>query len=248
MSYTNEDIRKASELFFHLLNNRILSKSDVLANEYYENNQVREIIDNIAEEGGLKIFETRQNLHLVVNGEDSIFATTYTHMKEKYNRLERKKHFYLANIIISIYLAEIDRDSYLSFRIEDAALSYYKLEEIISNTLESWKKRKEGEKFSENFAIAIDEIYNLWFVEMSHSKESKDEVGFVRSAKTRLGFIYEALKPLENEKLIINLYRENRIIPKEELYERLENLYHGGDRYEEIMDLIRCTNKEGENA
>ncbi len=245
MSYTNEDIRKASELFFHLLNNRILDISDILASQFYEDDNIREIVKNMAEQGGMRIFGTRQNLHLVVEGEDSIFATTYTHMKTRYKKLYRKKHFYLANIIICIYLAEIDRTSNISFRIEDAAISYYKLEEIVSNTLESWKKRNETEdSFSEDFAIAIDEIHKLWTVEMSHSKERKDGIGFSLSAQTRLGFINEALKPLEQEDLIINLHRENRIIPKDELYERLENLYHGGDRYNEIMEIIKYSKEE----
>lgn len=247
MNYTSEDIKFASELFFHLLNNRILPANDVLASQYYDNNEIREILENMAEEGGLRIFGTRENLHLVSNGEDSIFATTYTQMKEKYNRLERKKNFYLANIIICIYLAEIDRENNFSFRIEDAGISYYKLEEIITDTLGSWKKRNEDENFSEDFAIAIDEIHHLWTMEMSHSKEAKDGTGFSLSSKTRLGFIYEALKPLEDEKLIINLPKENRIIPKEELYERLNVLYHGGDRYDEIIELIKVT-KEENNA
>lgn len=244
MNYTSEDIKLASELFFHLLNNRILPANDVLASQYYDNNEIREILENMAEEGGLRIFGTRENLHLVSNGEDSIFATTYTQMKEKYNRLERKKHFYLANIIICLYLAEIDRENNFSFRIEDAGISYYKLEEIITDTLDSWKKRNKDENFSEDFAIAIDEVHHLWTMEMSHSKEAKDGTGFSLSSKTRLGFIYEALKPLEDEKLIINLPKENRIIPKEELYERLNILYHGGDRYEEIMELIKVTKEE----
>lgn len=249
MSYTNEDIRKASELFFHLLNNRVLPANDILAGQFYDDNNVREIVKNMAEEGGLTVFGTMQNLHLVANGENSIFATTYTHMKEKYNKLYRKKHFYLANIIICIYLAEIDRDTDFSFRIEDASISYYKLEEIITNTLNSWKKRNEEEEnFSKDFAIAIDEIYNLWIVEMSHSKEAKDGVGFSLSSQTRLGFINEALKPLEQEKLIINLYKENRIIPNEELYERLQNLYYDKDRYEEIMEIIKYSREEENNA
>lgn len=248
MSYTNEDIRKASELFFHLLNNRILDISDILASQFYEDDNIREIVKNMAEQGGMRIFGTRQNLHLVVEGEDSIFATTYTHMKTRYKKLYRKKHFYLANIIICIYLAEIDRTSNISFRIEDAAISYYKLEEIVSNTLESWKKRNETEdSFSEDFAIAIDEIHKLWTVEMSHSKEGKDGVGFSLSSKTRLGFINQALKPLEDENLIRNLHKENTIIPRDELYERLDYIYHGDDRYNEMMEIIKIV-KEDEDA
>ena len=200
MSYTSEEIRKASELFFYLLDKKVLPANDILASQYYENNAISEILKNMAEEGGLRVFGSRTHLHMVVDGENSIFATTYTHMKEKFNKLYRKKHFYLANIIICIYLAEIDKESNFSFRIEDAGISYYKLEEIISNTLDSWKKRKEEEKnFSKDFAIAIDEISHLWTVEMSHSKEGKDGIGFSLSAQTRLGFINESLKPLEQE-------------------------------------------------
>ena len=155
----------------------------------------------------------------------------------------------MANIIICIYLAEVDREDNFSFRIEDAAISYYKLEEIITNTLDSWKKRSEKEdSFSKEFAISINEIHNLWMVEMSHSKEGKDGVGFSLSGQTRLGFINEALKPLEQEKLIINLHNENRIIPKDELYERLEYLYHSEDRYNEIMEVIKYTREEEDDA
>lgn len=249
MSYTNEDIRKASELFFYLLSNRVLPANDVLASQFYENNEISEIIKNMAEQGGLRVFGTRQNLHLVAEGEGSIFSTTYTHMKERYNKLYRKKHFYLANIIICIYLAEIDKENRFSFRIEDAGISYHKLEEIVTNTIDSWKKRSDVEEsFSKDFAIAIDEIHSLWTIEMSHSKEGKDGFGFSLSAQTRLGFINEALKPLEQEGLIINLYNENRIIPKEELYERLVNLYHGGDRYNEMMEIIKYTREEEGDA
>lgn len=249
MTYTNEDIRKASELFFHLLNNRILPASDILASGYYEDDNTREIITNMAQQAGLYIFGTRENLHLVSEGEGSIFATTYTQMKEKNRKLYRKKHFNLANIIICIYLAEIDMESNISFRIEDAAISYYKLEEIITSTLEAWKKRNEKEgSFSKDFAIAIDEIYNLWAVEMSHSKEGKDGRGFSLSKQTRLGFINEALKPLEEEKLITNLHKENTIIPRDELYERLDYKYRDRDRYNEIMEIIKSAKEEDEDA
>ena len=249
MSYTSEDIRKASEVFFHILKNRIIPISDVLGSEYYDNDEVREIVNNMASEGGLRIFNTRRNIHLVSNSEGSIFATTYTQMKERYKGLTRKRYFYLANIIICIYLSEIDQENKFSFRMEDAALSYYKLEEIITDTLNSWKKRSEEEEgFSKDWALAIDEIYHIWSVEMSHSRENPDGSGFSLSPQTRLGFINEALKPLEQEGLIINLPRESRIIPKDELYERLENLYHGGDRYEEIMDLIKTSREVEDHA
>ncbi len=247
MTYTSEDVRLASELFFHLLNNRILPLTDTLGSEYVENNDIREIVNIMAEEAGLFVFSTMENLHLVSEKENSIFATNYTQMKEKYNKLLRKKHFHLANIIISVYLAEIDRESNFSFRIEDAAISYYKLEELVTETLDSWKKRNEEESFSEDFAIAIDDIHHLWTVEMSHSKVNKDGT-LSLSSNNRIGFINEALRPLEQENLIINLHSEFKIIPKKELYERLDYLYHGGDRYREMMELIKATRGDENNA
>lgn len=245
MSYTTDELSRASELFFRLLDKKILPTSDILASTYFEESNIREIITNMAEQGGLHIFATTQNVHLVAKGENSIFATTYTQMKEKYKRLERKRHFNLANIIICIFLAEIDRENRHFFRMEEQGISYYKLEETVSQTLEAWKKRTLNEDtFAQDFALAIDDIHHLWTVEMSHSKRAKDETNFALSAQTRLGFINEALKPLEQEGLIINLSRENRLVPKKELYERLERLYHGGDRYEEIISLIKYTKKE----
>ena len=74
MNYASEDIRLSSELFFHLLNNRILANTDILASLYYDNNEIKEIVENMAEEGGLRIISTRENLHLVSKGEDSIFT------------------------------------------------------------------------------------------------------------------------------------------------------------------------------
>ena len=247
LTYTSEDVRLASELFFHLLNNRILPLTDTLGSEYVENNDIREIVNIMAEEAGLFVFSTMENLHLVSEKENSIFATNYTQMKEKYNKLLRKKHFHLANIIISVYLAEIDRESNFSFRIEDAAISYYKLEELVTETLDSWKKSNEEENFSEDFAIAIDDIHHLWTVEMSHSKVNKDGT-LSLSSNNRIGFINEALRPLEQENLIINLHSEFKIIPKKELYERLDYLYHGGDRYREMMELIKATRGDENNA
>ena len=249
MSYTSEDIRLASEIFFYMLKNKIVPISDNLGSQYYDNHQIREIVENMADEGGLKIFSTRQNIHLVSKKDGSIFATTYTQMKEKYKALDKKRHFYLANIIICIYISEIDRENKFSFRIEDSGISYYKLEEIISETLDSWKKRSEEEEvFSTDWAIAIDDIHKLWATQMSHSRPAEDGTSFSLSSQTRLGFIYEALKPLQNENLIINLPKESRIIPKDELYERLENLYHKKDRYEEIMELIKTTREDFQDA
>ena len=62
---------------------------------------------------------------------------------------------------------------------------------MVTETLDSWKKRNEEENFSEDFAIAIDDIHHLWTVEMSHSKVNKDGT-LSLSSNNRIGFINEA--------------------------------------------------------
>ncbi len=151
MSYSNENIQKASKVFFYLLKNKIVSINDTLGNEYIENLEVREIVKTMADEGGLIVFHVGGNIHLVSNSYDSMFATSYTHMKGKYKGLKKKKYFYLANIIICIFLSEIDKEKFVRLRAEEEGISYYKLEEIITKTIESWEKRThEEESFSKD--------------------------------------------------------------------------------------------------
>lgn len=250
MSYTTEDIQLASKVFFYLLKNKIVPINDTLGNKFYENLEIREIVKTMADEAGLRIFYTRENIHLVSSSYGSMFATSYTQMKNKYKGLKRKKYFYLANIIICVYLSEVDKEKNIRVRWEEEGISYYRLEDIITRTIESWKKRSdEEESFSKDWAIAVEDIYNIWIKELSFSKPSKnDEYSFGLSPDTRLGFIHEALKPISDEGLIIDIPRESRIIPKNELYERLDNLYHSKARFDEIMGLIEKTKEDFEDA
>ncbi len=245
-----DKLQKGSEVFFHLLKNQILPVTDSLAYDFVNDPDIQEIVKTMAEEGGLRVFETRENIHLVSKGGDSVFATSYTQMKAKYRRLERKKHFYLANIIICIYISEIDKEKNIRLRWEEEGVTYYALESLVSNQLESWKKRlDEGEEFAEEWGIAIEEIYDLWVNDFSMSKQSKTgEIEVQRTKDNRFSFIHEALRPLADQKLIIDNVTELKIIPKNELYERLDLLYHRQERFEEIMELIASTKGDNEDA
>lgn len=244
-----ENLKRGSEIFFYLLKNKIIPVSDNCANDFINNSEIREIVKTIAEEAGLKVFETRENVHLVSKAYGSVFASSYTHMKSKYKRLERKKHFYLANIIICVYLAEIDKEKNIRVRWEEEGLSYYKLESLVTTQLESWKKRQlEEEGFSEEWGIAVEEIYDLWVNDFSMVKQSRTGEIDILKGNTRYGFIHEAMKPLADQKLVFDNTTELKIIPQNELYERINYLYHRQDRYEEIMGLIKQAREVEENA
>lgn len=241
MAYTTENIQKASALFFTLLKESIITINEPLAEEYLNSSEIREIVNTMAGEANLRVFDTRENLHLIASGNGSIFANSYTQMKEKYKGLKNKKYFYLANIIICVFLSEIDKESNIRVRWEEEGISYTKLEDLVNSTINSWNSRQnEEESFSEEWGIALKEIDEVWNKDYSPMKTSKTKgnIDVVNTTDNRFSFIYRALKPLSDQKLIYNNTKELKIIPKPELYERLDKIYHNQDRYKDFMDLI----------
>lgn len=253
MPYSHEQLEDGAALFFRLLNEQIISIADPLADKYRRDGELRNVVKTMAAKGGLRVFSTTQHIHLVSRSRGSNFANSYTQMKEKYSGLKRKKYFYLANIIISVFLSEVDKEEHVRIRWEEEGISYYRLADLVSSTLEVWQKRKEKEEgFSENWSLAVDEVAELWLTEFSEYKMSQkdDRVDVTRTKDNRLSFINTALKPLKEQELIIDNSEELKIIPKPELYERLDELYHNQKRYEDFKELIDKTKKEveGEDA
>lgn len=236
-----DSIQTGSQLFFKLLKENILPLEDNLAQEYLNNPDIREVVRTMAGEAEMIVFNTRKNIHLVTTAYNSIFASSYTQMKEKYKDLKLKKYFYLSNIIICVFLAEVDKESNLRVRWEEEGISYVRMDKMVSDTLESWKKRQsEEDTFSQDWGIALDEIYEIWNIQFSPFKTSNvdDSINVTHTSNNRYNFIYTSLKPLADQKLIYNNTNELLIIPREELYERLDRLYHNRDRYKLFMKLI----------
>lgn len=249
--YNSEEIKKGSQVFFALLKSKILPASDLVAQEYYNSVEVREIVKDMAIEGGLRVFETRENIHMVTGAYGSLFANSYTQMKEKYKGLERKRYFYLANIIICIYLAEVDKETHIRIRWEEQGVSYANLEDLVTKTLESWMKRQQEEnEFAQEWGIALEQIYDLWIDEFSLFKQAQTtgKIDVVNTKGTRYSFIHEAIKPLSDQKLIYDNTNELRIIPRNELYERLDYLYHSQERYMQMINMIRRSEEEMQDA
>lgn len=249
MAFNQEQLEVGAALFFRLLKEQIISVSEPLAEKYRLDSEIRSIVNTIAAEGGLRVFQTPQHIHLISRARGSNFANSYSQMKEKYSGLERKKYFYLANIIISVFLAEVDKESHVRIRWEEEGISYYRLADLVTSILKGWRERKkEDNNFSKKWSLAIDEVSELWLTEFSEYKLSQvdDSVDVTRTKNNRLSFINTALKPLSDQGLIIDNTNELKIIPRPVLYERLDNLYHDQKRYHQFMDLIRETRKRQE--
>lgn len=251
MPYSQEQLEEGADLFFRLLNEQILSMSDPLADKYRRDGEIRNIVKTMAASGGLRVFKTPQHIHLVSRARGSNFANSYTQMKEKYSGLKRKRYFYLANIIISVFLSEVDREEHVRISWEEEGISYYKLADLVTSTLKNWQQRQsEDDSFSKEWSLAVDEVAELWLTEFSEYKMSQveDTIDVTRTKDNRLSFINTALKPLSEQGLIIDNSDELKIIPRPELYERLDKLYHDQKRYRDFMELIQKSKKEQEES
>lgn len=250
MPFNQEQLEDGAALFFRLLNEQIISVSEPLAEKYCNDGDLRGIVKTIAAGGGLRVFQTPRHIHLVSRARGSNFASSYTQMKKNYSGLKRKKYFYLANIIISVFLSEVDKESHVRVRWEEEGLSYHRLADLVTATLKGWQERKrENENFSQQWSLAVDEVAELWLTEFSEFKLSQvdDSVDVTRTKNNRLSFINTALKPLTEQDLIIDKKDELKIIPRPELYERLDELYHDQKRYHQFMDLVEETRQQQED-
>ena len=251
MPFNREQLEEGSALFFRLLEEQIVPVSEPLAEKYCRDSELRTIVKTIADQGGLRVFHTPKNIHLVSKARGSSFASSYTQMKEKYSDLRRKRYFYLANIIISVFLSEIDKESHVRVRWEEEGISYFQLADLVTSTLKSWQERsEEDDTFSEEWSLAVDEVAGLWLLEFSEYKMSQvnDSINVTRTTENRLSFINTALKPLARQHLIIDNTDELIIIPRPELYERLDEIYKDQKRYEQFKKLIEESRKDNENT
>jgi hypothetical protein len=243
LSISTQQLQDAAKIFFQLLNRKMLLTNDPILSPYFEEDGVRDAIKVLAEESRTRIFQTADRIHLVARPEGSIFATSFTQFKKKYSEVETKKHFYLMNVIIFVFLAEIDIPSTSTLRWEHAGVSYYLLEKNMTHLLAEWQKEnKETEgKFSEAYGLAVNDMVELWgSMAVDTDTENVDE-RISSTRKTHIGLIHTAMRVLRDEGLVYIVEDERRVIPKVELYERLAEGYHQQARYEEMRDLVLTT-------
>ena len=145
----------------------------------------------------------------------------------------------------------MDKETHIRIRWEEQGVSYAKLEDLVTKTLESWMKRQQEEnEFAQEWGIALEQIYDLWIDEFSLFKQTQTtgKIDVVNTKGTRYSFIHEAIKPLSDQKLIYDNTNELRIIPRNELYERLDYVYHSQERYMQMINMIRRSEEELQDA
>ena len=105
-----EILKKASSVYFTLLKDKVIDETSEHFQSYYEPD-VRQAVMMLADESGTFIIESPKRIHLVRAADRLlVFATNFTHMKDRHRHIENKKHFHLMSVIIMSFMAMIDKN------------------------------------------------------------------------------------------------------------------------------------------
>ncbi|WP_243508582.1 DUF6063 family protein [Cytobacillus oceanisediminis] len=233
-----ESIKKASAVYFTLLKDKVIDENSEHFQAYFDPD-VRQTVLLLADESGTFIIESPKRIQLVVQPTGSVFATNFTHMKDRHKQVETKKHFHLMSVVIMAFLASIDRSQAAKIRTKREGISYYTLERQVNDVIMNWDSiLKAKPDFGEDEKIDMKDVVTTW----KYMEVETDDYGSKKAnRRTRIGLIASSMRLLETEGLIVILDREDipKAIPKQELFERIEYLYHDYDRYEMFKELMK---------
>ncbi|WP_394231887.1 DUF6063 family protein [Niallia oryzisoli] len=238
-----ETIKRASAVYFSLLKDKVIDENSEHFQTYFDP-EVRQTVLLLADESGTYIIESPKRIQIVVQPTGSVFATNFTHMKEKHKQIETKKHFHLISVVIMSFLAAIDQNQAAKIRTKREGISYYTLERQVNDLIMNWDsilKTKPG--MGEEVRIDMKDVVTTW----KYMEVDTEDYGVKKAnRRTRIGLIASAMKLLETEGLIVILDRDDipKAVPKQELFERIEYLYHDYDRYEMFKKLMN-TEEDG---
>lgn len=233
-----DSIKKASAVYFTLLKDKVIDENSEHFQAYFDPD-VRQTVLLLADESGTFIIESPKRIQLVVQPTGSVFATNFTHMKDRHKQVETKKHFHLMSVVIMAFLASIDRSQAAKIRTKREGISFYTLERQVNDVIMNWDSiLKVKQDFGEEEKIDMKDVVTTW----KYMEVDTDEYGSKKAnRRTRIGLIASSMRLLETEGLIVILDREEipKAIPKQELFERIEYLYHDYDRYEMFKELMK---------
>ncbi|MEH6990541.1 DUF6063 family protein [Cytobacillus firmus] len=241
-----DSIKTASAVYFTLLKDKVIDENSEHFQAYFDPD-VRQTVLLMADESGTFIIESPKRIQLVVQPTGSVFATNFTHMKDRHKQVETKKHFHLMSVVIMAFLAGIDRNQAAKIRTKREGISFYTLERQVNDVIVNWDSLlKAKPDFGEEEKIDMKDVVTTW----KYMEVDTDDYGARKAnRRTRIGLISSAMRLLETEGLIVILDREDipKAIPKQELFERIEYLYHDYDRYEMFKELMK-TEEEDQHA
>src|SRR5699024_10524452 len=124
---------------------------------------VRQAVLLMADESGTYIIEAPKRIHIIAQPTGSVFATNFTHMRERHKQIERKKHFHLMSVILMSFLASIDQNEAAKVRTKREGMSYYSLERQVNELIMTWDQHvKNNPTYGHEEEINMADIVTLW--------------------------------------------------------------------------------------
>jgi hypothetical protein len=244
MAFSAEQVVTASSAFNYLLKQKIVEKGNIHIQPYLEDAEIQEIVRILARQSGTQILEASQKIHLVAHAEGSVYANSFTQLKEKHHYIKTKNDLYLLHIILMVYLSEVDGDLLVRSHYEINGITFEKLEAVVAQTFEYWEKELDNDpNFESKWGISIRSVMELW---ASKALKDEDRERLVVSMKTRFNCIKAAVTLLEEEKLlrVINDEGTYIIYPLEDLFDRLTQLYHDHERFKVLKEFIQARKED----
>ena len=157
-----DSIKKASAVYFTLLKDKVIDENSEHFQAYFDPD-VRQTVLLLADESGTFIIESPKRIQLVVQPTGSVFATNFTHMKDRHKQVETKKHFHLMSVVIMAFLASIDRSQAAKIRTKREGISFYTLERQVNDVIMNWDSiLKAKQDFGEEEKIDMKDVVTTW--------------------------------------------------------------------------------------
>jgi hypothetical protein len=239
--YDIQQIQDAHSVFLHLLQHKIVKKTDSGVEAYFNDMQIQLLVKKLADSANTQVLVGGTNIHLVTKAKGSIFATNFTQMKEQFKdrksdvKVETRNELYLVHLVIMIYLSEVDGETTKGSHLDlYGGIRYLEIADRVTQVLNHWKRLLEtDDTFAQRQKIALPQLINEW----DTKRLQPDEDERIRSSgKTKYSIVQTAMRLLEEEKLV-KIY-EQRVTALEALHERLEQIYHSEQRYRDWKKLI----------
>ncbi|HCW22384.1 MAG TPA: hypothetical protein DGX96_01545 [Lachnospiraceae bacterium] len=238
MSYENEDIQKAQEIFSVLVEKHELSEeaNPSLYRAFTQSAEVQMLVKQQGEFSRCDIERYADVIYLIPKEDNLYFGYSRQELKERLCRSNAmNRDYYLAMFVILVILVEFYDGQGTSARTRDF-LRTGDLQNKISSYL------KEGcDRYDRNEQARV----GMAFSEMQHAWESlRSDNALSRRRTTKEGFLYNILHFLEEQGLIA-------YIEKDEMIKTMPKLDHFMDwnllnrvNYERVLSVLRHTGEE----
>lgn len=238
MPFTAEQLHKSASIYFYLLRHKMIDRNQDFLAPYFSEQEIHEATNIIAKQSGTMILETPTKLHLVVEPEGSVYASSFTQLKDKHSRIKNRDELDLLHILLMVLLSEMDGDLLIRNEQEISGVTIHKWIELVDQTMARWDQELQKQpEIEAEWGIAIVQIKDMWFAKQPYEDGGGKPVA---STKTKYSYCTLAANLLVEERLLRIIEDDDQtiLLPTDELYDRLDLLYHDHDRFKQLKSII----------